>query len=122
VRFKTTDNFMLNLTKKDCAIIVLFFVLILISSSLPSLIDNSRDLAPSVDLQPPHIALPSAIGFFMSMPLVPVALVTTWLAGTMGASVNVTSHIGLIPWFTAVAYSAILAFILAKYNSLRTKK
>lgn len=107
----------ITFTAKDIVLIAIFFILTLIASSLFLFLDETA----LESRQPPQILVPSAIGFAMSMPLVPVTLAATWLAGAMGASVTVTSHIGLIPWFTAIAYSTILAFVLAKINAKRVK-
>lgn len=100
---------MKQLTKKDWAIICLFFALLLVTSPLVGLVDET----PLESSLPWAMGLLGAIGFVLSIP--PSALARLF-------SMSSGPDLNLISWLTAIIYSAILAFVLAKYNSSRAKK
>lgn len=100
---------MKQLTKKDWAIVGLFFILLLIISPLFGLVDETS----LEDALPGAMGLLGGVGFVLSMP---ISFVTSLFKTSPMANLN------LISWLTAIIYSAILAFILAKYNSSRAKK
>ena len=100
---------MRNLSKKDWAIVGLFFALLLVTSPLVGLVDET----PLESSLPWAMGLLGAIGFVLS---IPASVVARLLRMSSGPDLNVIS------WLTAIIYSAILALVLAKYNSSRAKK
>lgn len=98
-----------NLSKKDWAIIGLFFALLLATSPLVGLVDET----PLENSLPWAMGLLGIIGFILSIPASAVARLLRLYS---------IPDLNLISWLTAIIYSAILALLLAKYNSLRTKK
>jgi hypothetical protein len=100
---------MLNLTKKDCVIIGLFFTLLLVITPLLGLVDET----PLESSMPPAMGLLSVIGFLIVIPIM-------FVASIFGFSGR--SSLNMASWLSAIVYSIILAFILSKLNSKRVKK
>lgn len=98
-----------KLTKKDFAIIGLFFAILLVITPLLGLVDETR-FESSL---PSAIALLGGIGLLLSMPINVVMAATR-----TSPEVN----LGVVSWLVAIIYSAILAFILFKINARKAKK
>lgn len=99
---------MSNLTWKDWAIIGLSFVVLLVTTPLVGLVDET----PLESLLPPALGVFGALSFYLSFPVI---FVTTSFGLSGRANLNV------VAWLTAILYSAILAFVLSWLNK-RVKK
>jgi len=95
---------MIHLTKKDWAIVGLFFLFLLVIVPLFAFVDET----PLERVLPPAVSLFAGIGFVLSMPI-------NFILGTFGASPPI--DVALTSWLTAGAYSVLLASILSKLNN-----
>lgn len=100
---------MKELTKKDWAIVGLFFVLLLVISPLFGLVDETS-LEGSL---PGTMGLLGGIGFILSLPIV-------FVVGLL--KLSPLASLNLVSWLTAIIYSVALAYILAKLNSKLVKR
>ena len=99
---------MKSLTGKDWVIIGLSFVLLLVTTPIIGLVDETS----LESLLPPALGAFGALSFFLSFPII---FVTTSL-GIYGRA-----NLEIVPWLSAIFYSIILALVLSWFNR-RTKK
>ncbi|MEO5927734.1 MAG: hypothetical protein ABIO72_03355 [Patescibacteria group bacterium] len=109
---------MKNFTRKDWIILVLAFILILTSSSLFRLVDETA-VEP---LMPWYLSIFALIGFGLSSIVnFPIISILNLINGDgRGASYN--SYFVVLPYITAFVYTGVLAAIISKMKKKKTTK
>lgn len=109
---------MKNLTRKDWIILALVFVLILTSSSLFRLVDETV-VEP---LLPWYLSIFALIGFGLSSIVnFPIISILNLINGdSQGASYN--SYFAVLPYITAFVYTGIFAVIISKMKKKKVIK
>lgn len=108
---------MKHLSTKDYVIIAMFFVLMLVMSSLFMVVDET----PLEGRLPWFYGPPMLLGFYMSLLAVPISLGFANLLSLFGVPATSELHFALVPWISAILYSGVLAFALVKLNAKRAK-
>lgn len=106
------------LTKKDWFIVALFFLLILVCSSLFPFVDET----PLEGKMPIQLAVPAVAGFALLIPVAAISMPIVIIVGSVTGSVAYEGYFGVLPWITAVIYSLFLIIALAIYNDRKRKK
>ena len=109
---------MKNLTRKDWIVLALVFILLLTSSSLFRLVDETV-VEP---LLPWYLSIFALIGFGLSSIVnFPIISILKLLNGdSQGASYN--SYFAVLPYITAFLYTGILAAIILKMKKKKGTK
>lgn len=106
------------LTKKDWAIIVLFFLFVLVATSFPMLIDESP-LEPNL---PWHLAMLFVTGFVLIIPIGVVTMPIAHVINALGIGTSYDFIFQIMPWLAAFFYSILLMLGLAMYNKSKKSK
>lgn len=107
-----------HLSKKDWAVIVLFFLLVLISSSLFTMVDETSIEAT----MPSHIAIAAGLGFVLLISVNVITLPIAFLVNGLSGSTAYEGYFAVLPWITATIYSLFLVLALAIYNNSKRRK